>query len=68
MMFYNGFNLLIDILLVSGAAIMFRYLGRRDMSYDIEDELAYEYNEGWETGYETALRDKERNAVFRPIN
>jgi hypothetical protein len=67
MMFYNGFNLLIDILLVSGAAIMFRYLGRRDMSCDIEDELAYEYNEGWETGYETALRDKERNAVFRPI-
>ena len=67
-MFYNGFNLLIDILLVSGAAIMFRYLGRRDRSCDIEDELAYEYNEGWETGYETALRDKERNAVFRPIN
>ena len=68
MMFYNGFNLLIDIVLVSMAAIYFRHMGRRDTATDISDELAYEYNEGWETGYETALSDKERNATFRNKN
>jgi hypothetical protein len=65
MMFYNGFNLMIDIIIISIAAIMFRQIGRRDAATDISDELAYEYNEGWETGYETALSDKERNATFR---
>jgi hypothetical protein len=63
MMFYNGFNLLIDVILVSGAAIYFRYLGRRDFEYDIETEINYQYNEGWET----AISDKERNTVFRSV-
>lgn len=67
MMFYNGFNLMIDMVIVSLAAIYFRKMGRDDFTYDVEKELSFQYNEGWETGYETALRDKERNAVFRPV-
>ena len=64
MMFYNGFNLMIDIILVSITAYFYRRIGRLDFATDISNELAYEYNEGWEAGYETAILDKERNTMF----
>jgi hypothetical protein len=66
-MFYNGFNLMIDAILVASTAMYMSWKLKREFNIDIQDELAYEYNEGWETGYETALSDKERNAVFRPL-
>lgn len=68
MMFYNGFNLMIDAILVASTAIYVSWKTKRnidmDYAYHTRMELDYEYNEGWEAGYEAAIRDKERNTMF----
>ena len=67
MMFYNGFNLMIDMIIMSLGAIYFRKMGRDDYTYDVDKELSYQYDKGWEAGYETAIYDKERKTVFGPL-
>ena len=58
MMFYNGFNLMIDIILVTIAVYYTRWATMRDHKLIDMHELDYEYNEGWEAGYNHALRNK----------
>jgi hypothetical protein len=67
MMFYNGFNLLIDILLVSGAAFYVRWRTMRDNKLIDMHTLDYEYNEGWEAGYKYG-KNKTRYGVRYAIN
>lgn len=60
MMFYNGFNLMIDIVLVTITAIYVRRTTMRDQKLAQLWELDYEYNEGYNAGYDMArkyLRD-----------
>lgn len=63
-MFYNGFNLMIDIILVTATIYYMKWRNNVDYAYWSAQELDYEYNEGWEAGYETAILDKERNTKF----
>jgi hypothetical protein len=61
MMFYNGFNLMIDIILVTIAVYYTRYATKRNYKLIDMHTLDYEYNEGWEAGYNQALRNKNNN-------
>ena len=61
MMFYNGFNMMIDIILVTATALYVRWMTRREIVQNMFHELDYEYNEGWEAGYGYALSNQERN-------
>lgn len=54
MMFYNGFNLMIDIILVTIAVFYTRYATMRDQKLVSFQELDYEYNEGYNAGYNYA--------------
>jgi len=56
MMFYNGFNLMIDILLVTSTAFYIRWRVMRDHKLIDMHTLDYEYNEGYNAGYEYALK------------
>ena len=60
MMFYNGFNLMIDIILVTGTAFYVRWRVMRDIDKDYVyhslQELDYEYNEGYNAGYDYGYR------------
>jgi hypothetical protein len=54
MMFYNGFNLMIDIILVTIAVFYTRYAVMRDNQLVSFEYLDYEYNEGYNAGYNYA--------------
>jgi hypothetical protein len=58
MIFYNGFNLMIDIILVTTAVYYTRWATIRNKKLTDLHELDYEYNQGWEAGYNQALRNK----------
>ena len=53
-MFYNGFNMMIDIILVTATALYVRWMTRREIVQDMFHELDYEYNEGYNAGYNYA--------------
>lgn len=54
MMFYNGFNLMIDIILVTIAVYYTRWSTLRNKKLIDLHELDYEYNEGYNAGYNYA--------------
>lgn len=58
MMFYNGFNLMIDIVLVTITALYVRYATMRDQKLVSFQELDYEYNQGWEAGFDHGVRNR----------
>lgn len=64
MMFYNGFNLMIDIILVTITAVFVTIKVKRDNIANEYLRLDYEYNEGWKAGY--AIRDKENCDCWLP--
>lgn len=71
MMFYNGFNLMIDIILVTGTAFYVRWRTMRDQKLIDMRTLDYEYNEGYNAGYDYGYlrgRDDARDIYEEHIN
>ena len=60
-MFYNGFNLMIDIILVTATVFYMKRRANIDYAYWSAHELDHEYNEGYDAGYAYALRNKNNN-------
>ena len=56
MMFYNGFNLMIDIILVTIAVLYTRWSVMRDQKLVEFHQLDHEFNDGYNAGYATAMR------------
>jgi hypothetical protein len=54
MMFYNGFNLMIDIIIVTIAVYYTQWSTLRNKKIIDLHELDYEYNEGYNAGYNYA--------------
>lgn len=71
MMFYNGFNLLIDIIIVTIAVYYTRWSTMRNKKIIDLHELDYEYNEGYNAGYKyswSIITDERRCAYERYTN
>ena len=65
-MFYNGFNLMIDAILVAGTAMYMSWKIKRDDEIDYAYwsayELDHEYNEGYNFGYDYGYKQGRADA------